>query len=105
MTVGETTEIGIVVTEVEETEMMIERMKLIAEEKEFCLILIKFNEVMKEMECRGITQTEDMLEATKYVGTRKLLLLRYLEYMLHDRSTPQARCKLGNTYKQSSKDC
>ncbi|XP_020879207.1 protein RETICULATA-RELATED 1, chloroplastic isoform X2 [Arabidopsis lyrata subsp. lyrata] len=49
-----------------------------AEEKEFGPIL-KFEEVMKETERRGITLPEDMLEAAKSVGLRKLFLLRYLD--------------------------
>lgn len=49
-----------------------------AEEKEFGPIL-KFDEVMKETERRGITLPEDMLEAAKSVGIRKLFLLRYLD--------------------------
>lgn len=49
-----------------------------AEEKEFGPIL-KFEEVMKETERRGITLPEDMLEAAKSVGIRKLFLLRYLD--------------------------
>ncbi|CAN8252603.1 unnamed protein product [Cochlearia groenlandica] len=49
-----------------------------AEEKEFGPIL-KFDEVMKETERRGITLPEDMLEAARSVGIRKLFLLRYLD--------------------------
>ncbi|KAG2333514.1 hypothetical protein Bca52824_004694 [Brassica carinata] len=49
-----------------------------AEEKEFGPLL-KFEEVMKETERRGITLPEDMLEAAKSVGIRKLFLLRYLD--------------------------
>lgn len=49
-----------------------------AEEKEFGPIL-KFDEVMKETERRGIALPEDMLEAAKSVGIRKLFLLRYLD--------------------------
>ncbi|KAG7556128.1 Protein RETICULATA-related [Arabidopsis suecica] len=49
-----------------------------AEEKEFGPIL-KFEEVMKETERRGITLPDDMLEAAKSVGIRKLFLLRYLD--------------------------
>lgn len=49
-----------------------------AEEKEFGPIL-KFDEVMKETERRGITLPEDMLEAAKSVGIRKLFLHRYLD--------------------------
>lgn len=49
-----------------------------AEEKEFGPIL-KFEEIMKETERRGITLPEDMLEAAKSVGLRKLFLLRYLD--------------------------
>lgn len=50
-----------------------------AEEKEFGPLL-KFDEVMKETERRGIAIAlpEDMLEAAKSVGVRKLFLLRYL---------------------------
>uniref|UniRef100_A0A1J3CRG7 Protein RETICULATA-RELATED 1, chloroplastic n=1 Tax=Noccaea caerulescens TaxID=107243 RepID=A0A1J3CRG7_NOCCA len=49
-----------------------------AEEKEFGPIL-KLDEVMKETERRGIKLPEDMLEAAKSVGIRKLFLLRYLD--------------------------
>ncbi|KAK1563263.1 hypothetical protein Q3G72_025003 [Acer saccharum] len=48
------------------------------EEKEFGP-LMKFEEVMKEVEARGATLPSDMLEAAKNVGIRKLLLLRYLD--------------------------
>ncbi|XP_022145582.1 protein RETICULATA, chloroplastic-like isoform X2 [Momordica charantia] len=48
------------------------------DEEEFGPIM-KFEEVMKEMESRGVTLPSDMLEAAKSVGIRKLLLLRYLE--------------------------
>nr|VDC87190.1 unnamed protein product [Brassica oleracea] len=48
------------------------------EEKEF-VYSIKFDEVMKETERRGITLPEDMSEAAKSVGIRKLFLLRYLD--------------------------
>lgn len=49
------------------------------EEEEFGPLL-KFDEVMKETERRGIAIAlpEDMLEAAKSVGVRKLFLLRYL---------------------------
>ncbi|KAF8102306.1 hypothetical protein N665_0198s0019 [Sinapis alba] len=49
-----------------------------AEEKEFGPLL-KFDEVIKETERRGITLPEDMLDAAKSVGIRKLFLLRYLD--------------------------
>lgn len=48
------------------------------EEAEFGPIM-KFEEVMKEAEARGATLPNDMLEAAKSVGIRRLLLLRYLE--------------------------
>ncbi|XVF55184.1 hypothetical protein PTKIN_Ptkin06aG0016500 [Pterospermum kingtungense] len=48
------------------------------EEEEFGPIM-KFEEVMKETEARGVTLPSDMLEAAKNVGIRKLLLLRYLD--------------------------
>lgn len=48
------------------------------EEEEFGPIM-KFEEVMKELESRGVTLPSDMLEAAKSEGIRKLLLLRYLE--------------------------
>ncbi|XP_047958442.1 protein RETICULATA, chloroplastic-like [Salvia hispanica] len=48
------------------------------EEKEFGLIL-KFEEVIREMEARGASLPADMLEAAKTVGLRKLLLQRYLD--------------------------
>ncbi|GKV10059.1 hypothetical protein SLEP1_g21478 [Rubroshorea leprosula] len=48
------------------------------DEKEFGPIL-KFEEVMKEIEARGASLPSDMLEAAKSVGIRKVLLLRYLD--------------------------
>ncbi|XP_020242843.1 protein RETICULATA-RELATED 1, chloroplastic-like [Asparagus officinalis] len=48
------------------------------EEIEFSPI-IKFEEVMKEAEARGGTLPNDMLEAAKSVGIRRLLFLRYLD--------------------------
>ncbi|XP_023527108.1 protein RETICULATA, chloroplastic-like [Cucurbita pepo subsp. pepo] len=48
------------------------------EEEEFGPIM-KFDEVMKEVESRGVSLPSDMLEAAKGEGIRKLLLLRYLE--------------------------
>ncbi|KAL5550251.1 hypothetical protein UlMin_000427 [Ulmus minor] len=48
------------------------------EEEEFGPIM-KFEEVMKETEARGVTLPSDMLEAAKSVGIRKVLLLRYLD--------------------------
>lgn len=48
------------------------------EEKEFGP-LVKLDEVMKETERRGIALPEDMSEAAKSVGIRKLFLLRYLD--------------------------
>ncbi|CAK9323297.1 unnamed protein product [Citrullus colocynthis] len=48
------------------------------EEEEFGPIM-KFEEVMKEVESRGVALPSDMLEAAKSEGIRKLLLLRYLE--------------------------
>ncbi|OVA15565.1 Protein of unknown function DUF3411 [Macleaya cordata] len=41
--------------------------------------IMKFEEVMKETEARGVSLPSDMLEAAKTVGIRKLLLLRYLD--------------------------
>ncbi|CAN8271890.1 unnamed protein product [Cochlearia groenlandica] len=49
-----------------------------AEEKEFDLIL-RFEEVMKETERRGITLPEDMLEAARSIGLRKFFLFRYID--------------------------
>ncbi|XVF05258.1 hypothetical protein REPUB_Repub05bG0156100 [Reevesia pubescens] len=48
------------------------------EEKEFGPIL-KFEEVMKEAEARGVKLPSDMTEAAKSNGIRKLFLLRYLD--------------------------
>nr|XP_023874223.1 protein RETICULATA, chloroplastic-like isoform X2 [Quercus suber] len=48
------------------------------EEDEFGPIL-KFEEVMKETEARGVSLPSNMLEAAKSVGIRKLFLLRYLD--------------------------
>lgn len=48
------------------------------EEEEFGPIM-KFDEVIKEVEARGASLPSDMLEAAKSVGIRKLLLLRYLD--------------------------
>lgn len=48
------------------------------EEKEFGPIL-KFEEVMKEAEARGVKLPSDMMEAAKSSGIRKLFLLRYLD--------------------------
>ncbi|CAN8301017.1 unnamed protein product [Cochlearia groenlandica] len=49
-----------------------------AEEKEFGPIL-RFEEVIKETERRGITLPEDMLEAARSIGLRKLFLFRYID--------------------------
>ncbi|OMO58286.1 hypothetical protein CCACVL1_25503 [Corchorus capsularis] len=48
------------------------------EEREFGPIL-KFEEVMKEAEARGVKLPSDMMEAAKSNGLRKLFLLRYLD--------------------------
>lgn len=48
------------------------------EEREFGPIM-KFEEVMKEVEARGASLPSDMFEAAKSVGIRKLLLLRYFD--------------------------
>ncbi|GLU19254.1 hypothetical protein SLE2022_355150 [Rubroshorea leprosula] len=48
------------------------------EEKEFGPLL-KFEEVMKEAEGRGVTLPADMMEAAKSTGIRELFLSRYLE--------------------------
>lgn len=48
------------------------------EEEEFGPIM-KFEEVMEEMEAQGASLPLDMLEAAKSVGIRKVLLLRYLD--------------------------
>ncbi|WRX35052.1 Protein RETICULATA-related - like 6 [Theobroma cacao] len=48
------------------------------EEREFGPIL-KFEEVMKEAEARGVNLPSDMMEAAKSNGIRKLFLLRYLD--------------------------
>ncbi|MCL7046807.1 hypothetical protein MKW94_030084 [Papaver nudicaule] len=41
--------------------------------------IMKFEEVMKEVEKRGASLPADMLEAAKTVGIREVLLLRYLD--------------------------
>lgn len=41
--------------------------------------IMKFEEVIKESEARGVSLPSDMLEAAKTVGIRKVLLLRYLD--------------------------
>lgn len=48
------------------------------EEKEFGPIL-KFEEVMKETEARGVELPSDMFDAAKTTGIRQLLLERYLD--------------------------
>ena len=48
------------------------------EERHFGPIL-KFEEVMKEAEARGVKLPSDMMEAAKSNGIRKLFLLRYLD--------------------------
>ncbi|KAI3873609.1 hypothetical protein MKW92_037801 [Papaver armeniacum] len=48
------------------------------EEEEFGPIM-KFEEVIKELEKRGASLPADMLEAAKTVGIREVLLLRYLD--------------------------
>ncbi|XVE79329.1 hypothetical protein DITRI_Ditri14bG0049400 [Diplodiscus trichospermus] len=48
------------------------------EEREFGPIL-KFEEVMKEAEARGVKLPSDMMESAKSTGIRKLFLLRYLD--------------------------
>ncbi|XP_058109414.1 protein RETICULATA, chloroplastic-like [Magnolia sinica] len=48
------------------------------EEEEFGPVL-KFEEVIREAEARGVSLPSDMLEAAKTTGIRKVLLLRYLD--------------------------
>ncbi|ERN08080.1 protein RETICULATA, chloroplastic [Amborella trichopoda] len=48
------------------------------EEEEFGPIL-RFDEVMRETEARGVVLPSDMLEAAKTTGIRKILLSRYLD--------------------------
>ncbi|KAH9613016.1 hypothetical protein KSS87_008649 [Heliosperma pusillum] len=48
------------------------------EEKEFGRLL-KFEDVMKETEKRGVTLPSDILEAAKNTGIRELLLMRYMD--------------------------
>lgn len=48
------------------------------DEREFGPIL-KFEDVMKEVEARGVELPPDMMEAAKRNGIRKLFLLRYLD--------------------------
>lgn len=45
--------------------------------------ILKYDEVLRETEARGVTLPLDMLEAAKSVGIRKLLLLRYLDLQVH----------------------
>lgn len=40
---------------------------------------MKFEEVMKEIEARGVELPADMMEAAKSIGIRKMFLLRYLD--------------------------
>lgn len=56
------------------------------EEREFGPIL-KFEEVMKETEARGVELPLDMMEVAKTTGLRQLLLERYLDL--------QVRMRLG----------
>lgn len=53
------------------------------EEEEFGPLL-KFPEVMREIEARGTKLPSDMLEAAKSVGIRKVLLDRYLDLQVYD---------------------
>ncbi|KAF3780286.1 RETICULATA-RELATED 1 protein [Nymphaea thermarum] len=41
--------------------------------------ILKFDEVMREIQARGATLPADMLEAAKTVGIRKIILSRYLD--------------------------
>ncbi|KAL5709431.1 hypothetical protein ACHQM5_020120 [Ranunculus cassubicifolius] len=41
--------------------------------------LLKFEQVMKEIEARGVSLPSDMMEAAKNVGIHKILLMRYLD--------------------------
>lgn len=52
------------------------------EEKEFGP-LVKFEEVMKEAEARGVSLPSDILEAAKTVGIRRVLLDRYLDLQVY----------------------
>lgn len=45
--------------------------------------MLKYDEVLRETEARGVTLPFDMLEAAKSVGIPKLLLLRYLDLEVH----------------------
>ncbi|KAG6510044.1 hypothetical protein ZIOFF_028052 [Zingiber officinale] len=49
-----------------------------SEEKEFGPIM-KFDEVIRETEARGVSLPPDMLEAAKLTGIRRVLLFRYFE--------------------------
>lgn len=51
------------------------------DEREFGPIL-KFEDVMKEVEARGVELPPDMMEAAKRNGIRKLFLLRYLDFQV-----------------------
>lgn len=48
------------------------------EEEEFG-VLLKFDEVIREAEARGVSLPRDMLEAAKTIGIRKDHLLRYFD--------------------------
>lgn len=49
------------------------------EEEEFG-VLLKFDEVIREAEARGVSLPRDMLEAAKTIGIRKDHLLRYFRF-------------------------
>lgn len=45
---------------------------------------MRFDEVIRETEARGIELPSDMLEAAKKEGIRKLLLFRYFDLQVID---------------------
>lgn len=45
--------------------------------------ILKYDEVLREVEARGASLPLDMLEAAKSVGIHKVLLLRYLDLEVH----------------------
>lgn len=53
-----------------------------SEEEEFGRIM-RFEEVMKEAESRGVKLPSDMLEAAKTTGIREMFVLRYLELQVY----------------------
>lgn len=61
------------------------------EEEEFG-VLLKSDEVIREVEARGLSLPRDMLEAAKTIGIRKDLLLRYFDLQVVVSHVPHLRC-------------